>query len=283
MFSRPRLVLLCAVFAAAFSLFVATGSAAAAGTIEGEVVEAGTSTGIEEVVVCAYKLPEYEPEFCGETGAGGEYALSSIPNGEYIVEFWAPYFGYAPQFFNGVSSFEDATEVTVTSGPPVTGVDAELEEGGAIEGRVTDALTGAGIDEAEVCAFSRVIRGSCTVTDPAGDYAIAGLASGSYLVEFWDEFLGYETLFYNQQSNPESANFVSVTAPNGTGGINARLSKPSSKVIAPSPIPALPMAPPALTKPKAKSLKCHKGYKKAKRHGRKVCVKKHKHKKKHHS
>lgn len=286
MFSRSSLVLLCAVLAAVFSLFVSTGSAAAAtGSIKGDVVEAGTSDGIEEVVVCAYQLPEYEPLFCEETGLGGEYTLSAVPVGEYIVEFWAPYFGYAPQFFEGVSSFEDASEVTVNSGVSTTGVDAELEEGGAIEGRVTDAATGAGIDEAEVCAYSRVIGGACTLTQPDGDYAVIGLATGSYGVEFWAELLGYETLFYNQQSNPENGDFVSVTAPEGTGEINARLSKPAPKVIVPSvPSPMLvpPPSHPTLTKPKPK-LKCRKGYKKAKRHGRQVCVKKHKHKKKHHS
>lgn len=281
MFSRPRLVLLCAVSVVAFSVFAAPGSAVAAGTIEGEVVEAGTSIGIEEVVVCAFQLPEYEPEFCGETGAGGEYALSSIPNGEYIVEFWSPYIGFAPQFFNGVSSFEDAEAVTVVSGGTRSGVNAELEEGGAIEGRVTDAATGAGIDEAEVCAYSRVIRGYCALTNAVGSYKVIGLASGSYLVEFWAQFLGYETLFYNQQANFENADLVSVTAPNGHGGIDARLSKPASKVVVP-PLPSPIAAPPhpILTKP----VRCHKGYKKVKRHGRKVCVKKHKkHKKKHHS
>jgi len=277
MFSRLKLVMLCAISAAAFSLFVSTGSAAA-GAIEGEVVKAGTSTAIEGVEACAFQLPAYELFACEETDVNGEYALSGLPEAEYIVEFWASYLGFAPQFFNGVSSYEDAEEIAV-SGGAVSGIDAELEEGGAIAGRVTDASTGVGINGVFVCAYSRVIAGNCAITNPAGDYAVAGLATGSYGVEFSTESPAYPTLFYNQQASPSSANLVSVTAPNVTGNINAQMGKPASKVVViPTPVP--PTAPP---KHKAKALKCHKGFKKAKRHGRQVCVKKHKKKKHHHA
>jgi len=280
MFSRLRLVMMCAISAAALSLFVSTGSAAAAGEIKGEVVEAGSSFAIEGVEACAFQLPSYEIFACEETDVNGKYALSGLPNGKYIVEFWASYLGFAPQFFNGVSSYEDADEITVENGAK-SGIDAELEEGGAIEGRVTDASTGAGINGVFVCAYSRVIAGNCAITTPAGDYSVKGLATGSYAVEFAAGLPNYPTLFYNQQSIPNSANLVTVTAPNVTGNINAQMGKPSSKVVViPTPVP--PKAPSTPPKHKAKTLKCHKGYKKTKRHGRQVCVKKHK-KKKHRS
>jgi hypothetical protein len=279
-FSRLKPMLLCTISALALSLFALTASASAAtGAISGEVIKVGGSTAIEGVEACAFQLPSYEPVFCEETDVNGEYEISGLPSGEYIVEFWASYLGYAPQFYNGVSSYEDAEEITVGSST-VPGIDAALQKGGAIEGRVTDASTGAGINGALVCAFSRVIEGNCGQTNAAGDYAVIGLATGSYGVEFWAEPLGYPTLFYNQQSNPANANLVSVTAPNATGGINAQMSKPGSKVVV-TPAPVLP-APPVTVMHKAKALKCRKGYKKTKRHGRQVCVKKHK-KKHHHS
>jgi hypothetical protein len=275
MFSRLKLMMLCAISVAALSLFASTATAAA-GAIEGEVVKAGTSTAIKGVEACAFQLPEYEPIFCEETNAAGEYEISGLPSGEYIVEFWASYLGYAPQFYNGVSSYEEAEEITVGGGT-VSGIDAELEEGGAIAGRVTDAATGVGLNGVFVCAYSRVIAGNCATTNPAGDYAVAGLATGSYGVEFSTELPAYPTLFYNQQSSPNSANLVSVTAPNVTGNINAQMGKPAAKVVViPTPVP--PTAPPK----HKKALKCHKGFKKTKRHGRHVCVKKHR-KKKHHS
>lgn len=281
MFSRLKLMMLCAISVVAFSLFVSAGSAAA-GAIEGEVVKAGTSVAVEGVEACAFQLPDYELVGCEETNVDGEYEIGSLSPGEYIVEFWASYLGYAPQFYNGVSSYEEADEILVGSGA-VSGIDAELQKGGAIEGRVTDASTGAGINEAVVCAYSRVIAGNCSVTNQAGSYVVNGLATGSYGVEFWDEPLGYGTLFYSQQTDPGKASLVGVTAPGVTGGINAQLSKPDSKAVV---IPPPPPAPPTVTpvppkKHKAKALKCRKGFKKTKRHGRHVCVKKHK--KKHHS
>lgn len=279
MFSRLKLVMLCAISATAFSLFVSTGSAVA-GAIEGEVVKAGTSVAIEGVEACAFQLPNYEPVVCEETNVDGEYEIGGLSSGEYIVEFWASYLGYAPQFYNGVPSYEEADEILVGSGT-VSGIDAELEKGGAIEGRVTDASTGAGVNEAVVCAYSRVIAGNCGVTNPAGNYVVNGLATGSYGVEFWAEPLGYRTLFYSQQESPEKANLVSVTAPNATGGINAQMSKPGSKKAVVIPPPVLPTVTPVPPKHKAKAIKCHKGFKKIKRHGRQVCVKKHR-KKKHH-
>jgi hypothetical protein len=274
-FSRLRLVLLCATLAAAFSSFASTGSAAAAG-IEGEVVNAVTKAAIGEVEVCAYQLPEENVFFCEETEADGEYALSSIPAGEYTVEFWAPYLGYVTQFYDGASTLADADDVVVSSGT-VAGIDAEMEEGGEIEGRVTDAVTGAGIEKIQACALVFGVGAECGVTSSSGDYRINGLATGSYLVAFLDEFQGYETLFYNQQADLGTATPVGVTAPGTTAGIDARMSNPGSRVTPPPVvIPAPSAAAPLVTKPKPKKVKCRRGFKKAKRHGRTVCVKKHK-------
>jgi hypothetical protein len=275
-FSRPRLVLLCAILAAAFSSFASTGSAAAAGTIKGEVVNVATKAAIEEVEVCAYQLPEEKLFFCAETEVDGEYALSSVPDGKYTVEFWAPYLGYVTQFYDGASTLANADEVVV-SGGTVSGVDAEMEEGGEIEGRVTDAVTGAGIGKIQACALVFGVGAECGITSSSGDYRISGLATGSYLVAFLDEFQGYEALFYNQQANLGMANPVGVTAPGTTTGINARMSKPGSRVTPPPVVVPGPSAvTPARVTPNAKKVKCHRGFKKAKRHGRTVCVQKHK-------
>ncbi len=283
MTSRPRIGLLCVFAAAALSLFSSAGAAAAPGAIEGEVVEVGTEIEIEEAVVCAYEF-QAETRACEETDSNGEYLLGGLPGGKYIVEFWAADQGYVTQLYNGASTLAAADEVTV-SGPTVPGVSAEMAKGGEIQGRVTDAGNGAGIGEAEVCAFPVSGFGECALTDSAGNYAIRGLATGAYGVEFWAGLLGYETLFFDQKKNPNEANPVSVTAPSATAGIDARLSKPSGVTIPTLPsVPALP-GPRAIGhhKPNSKATKCRKGFKKAKRHGRKVCVKKHRKKKQHRS
>lgn len=286
MSSRLRIGLLCALAMMAVSLFTATGSASAAGTIKGEVVDAVSEDGVEEVEVCALDPIEFEILQCVETGPGGEYTLGGLANGSYVVEFWAPYFGYATQFFDAASTFEDAEPVSIVGEGTVTNVDAEMEAGGAIEGRVTDAGNGLGIEEAIVCALSPVRPGGCAFTGPAGFYLIKGLSTGTYQVGFHAEPFGYEARYYNETADPNGAGAVSVTAPGTTTGINAHLSKPGSKVIV-TPVPKVvpPVVPikKVVKKPKHKALTCRKGFKKVKRHGRKVCVKKHKKKKKHRS
>lgn len=279
--SRPRIGLLCVIATTAFALFATAGSALAAGTIEGEVVDAGTEVGIEGAEVCALEFVA-EFESCEETDAAGDYAIGDLPNGEYIVVFLAVDQGYATQLYDGASKFADADEVPIDD-DTVSGVNAKMEKAGKIEGRVTDAAIGAGIGGVEVCAFSASALGGCAFTDLAGNYSLGGLATASYEVEFWAGFLGYETLFFDQKTDPDNANLVSVTAPATTAGIDARLSKPGSTVTRPD-IPSVPaISIPKLFKPKPgpKATKCRKGFKKVKRHGRRVCVKKHK-KKKHH-
>jgi hypothetical protein len=118
MFSRIKPMLLCTISVIALSLFALTGTASAAtGAISGEVVKVGSSTAIEGVEACAFQLPDFEPVFCEETNVDGEYEIGGLPSGEYIVEFWASYLGYAPQFYNGVSSYEEADEITVGNSP----------------------------------------------------------------------------------------------------------------------------------------------------------------------
>jgi Carboxypeptidase regulatory-like domain len=274
--SHPRIGLLCAAAVAIAALFVTAGSAAAAtGKIEGKVIDSVTKLGIDKVEVCAYA-----GEVCDATGPDGKYVIEGLPDEHYIVEFWAAELGYVRQFFNGVASFEDADDVEVAGGGTVSGVNAEMKKGGEIAGQVTDAATGAGIREVIVCAYTPS-AGECELTDSSGSYTIQGLASNSYTVEFWAEFLGYETRYYNEATSEGAANLVGVTAPNTTTGINAKLSKPGSHVVlphlpfVPAPVVSVSPVPTVKSKPKPKP-RCKKAFKQVKRHGHTVCVKKHK-------
>ena len=270
--------LLCVLAATLAALFATAGSAAAAtGKIEGKVIESVGEVGIEDAEVCALDPVEFEVVACTTTGSDGKYVLGGLPNGSYVVEFWATYLGYARQYFDGTEFPEDADEVVVAGGGTVSGVNAELEQGGEIAGRVTDAATGAGIQGVEPCAFTPNTFGVCALTDSSGNYTIQGVASGSYVVEFWAEPLGYETRYYDEDASFADANLVAVFAPNTTAGINARLSKPVSHVAplrTPSvSAPVISLPPVAATKPKPH---CRKAFKQVKRHGHTVCVKKHK-------
>jgi Carboxypeptidase regulatory-like domain len=94
-----------------------------------------------------------------------------------------------------------------------------------ISGTVTTASAHAALSGVEVCAYARSDGEAhkCASTDPSGEYAIYGLAPGSYTVEFSAATLGYVTQYYNDQSSSLHAQPVSVEAGITTAGIDAEL------------------------------------------------------------
>jgi hypothetical protein len=94
-----------------------------------------------------------------------------------------------------------------------------------ISGKVTAAGTLAPLSGVEVCAYAQGggEAHKCASTEPNGEYAIYGLPTGSYTVEFSDMTPGYVTQFYNDQSSPIHAEAVSVEAGFTKSGINAEL------------------------------------------------------------
>jgi hypothetical protein len=152
----------------------------------------GVVTGIgkpltQNVEVCAYQI-EGVGYACMLTGAGGAYTLMGLPSGEYDVEFYAGYEGanYVTQYYNGESSYRDATPVSVLEGGTTTLMNAELHTGGQIMGRITSASGGSPLADISVCADetgSSEDFGSCATTNSNGEYTVSTLPTGSYVVE----------------------------------------------------------------------------------------------------
>lgn len=76
-------------------------------------------------------------------GTDGTYALTNLPTGDYVVEFYAV--GYMSEYYNNVTSSVSATTVHVTAGATTAGIDAVLTAGIAsvpnpatVSGRVVD-------------------------------------------------------------------------------------------------------------------------------------------------
>jgi hypothetical protein len=250
------------------------------GRLEGTVIDAVSKTGVEDVEACAY-LEEAPDKFefggCAEPDSSGDYEINGLADGDYVVEFWAFDRDYVFEFYADALFLDQATRVSVAAGSPATGVDAELEKGGRIAGTVVNAANGLPLEEIEVCARegaapNRYLR--CTGTNGAGQYAIRGLRTGSYKVEFtqWDSafthILGIQ--FYSGVSTLASAQSVTVTAPGTTPGIDARFGTPP--VVPPSTPPTPPVVHPA-----AKKVTCKKGFRKKMVKGKPRCVKRKKH------
>jgi hypothetical protein len=199
-----------------------------AGQISGTVTSASGKAALKGIEVCA-TLPgeEFEGESCETTDAAGEYTIAKLPSGGYHVEFYVPFesgLNYVTQYYNHKPSFSEAELVTVTAPNTTTGIDAELEAGGSIAGKVTDASTGAPVTGAFVCAGQEgtgSLFGGCAITGASGEYSITGLPTGSYKVEFSGR--EYVLQYYSGKLSLSAGDTVLVTAPNTTPGIDAAL------------------------------------------------------------
>jgi alpha-tubulin suppressor-like RCC1 family protein len=211
------------------------------GQIGGEVTSVGGAKKLAGIEVCASKADGGGfGERCALTNASGGYTISGLASGKYSVEFSAPSkntSNYITQFYKGVYSISEATLVTVTAEQLTSGVDAELEErkhltGQGIAGQVTNASTKAGVKGIEVCAYevgsetSEGLFGECVETNALGEYALSGLPSDEYIVEFVSPFgsgLNYVTQYYKESGTFANATPVSVSAGSADTEIDAQL------------------------------------------------------------
>jgi hypothetical protein len=218
-----------------------------AGKISGRVTAAGAP--VSEIDVCTIGLGSGG---CGQTNALGEYTIEHILPGSYKILFrphvtceiiCQPASDYVFQYWNDQSTLEAAGTVVVKESETTTGVNAELQLGGHISGRVTTAsIASQPIANLVVCASPTATnkRGerervgtevgqeasTCALTNADGEYTISALASGGYEVEFRGEICIKEPLGVTC-THPYISQFyqsiVSVTAPGTTTGINASL------------------------------------------------------------
>lgn len=234
------------------------------GKISG-TVKNGSHEGLEKIAVTAYPAAGGE-EFAGgfaSTGRNGEYVITGLPSGSYEVEFApAPGSGldFAPQFWEERSSFSTANTVPVTEGATTAEINATLQPGGEISGRVVDAVTHAPVEDVSVFAedVGEELFSALAVTNANGEYEITGLAGGSYRVEFSGESEGgieYAPQYYNGESSLASANLIEVRPGSPLSGINASLvqASPRVEIVAPVASTLSPTAAPASHPPPSPS------------------------------
>lgn len=196
------------------------------GRITGRVVSAVTQAPIEGVRVCAYEIDGESEGECASTGSDGTYVISGLSEKSYRVSFEGGQGGeYAGQYYDDKPMSAEPDPVAVTLGATTENVDAELIEGGAISGKVIDASTKSPVGEVEVCAAPVEGGGEeCSYSSRTnGDYSLAKLTPGSYVVSFTSEQTGYLREYYEQEYSREEATSVVVTAGETATGIDAEM------------------------------------------------------------
>ncbi len=197
--------------------------------IAGQATSALSHDPLANITVCAQSTEQNGSGHCVSTNAAGEYAISGLATGSYDIAFSSEWEGpnYLSQSFDGKSGSSEATPVAVTAGSVRGGIDAELQAGGQITGRVTSAATHGALESISVCAERNPSTPErCVHTNAAGEYTISGLPSGSPDVLFSRGENGgnYATQYFDGQPGLASAGAVAVTAGSVTSGINAAMS-----------------------------------------------------------
>jgi protocatechuate 3,4-dioxygenase beta subunit len=194
----------------------------------------GTVTGEGGGTLASVDVYVHDPDFhlvgTARTASDGEYVVRGVRPGTYAVYFDPTYIreelgqDYCGEYYQNEESFFDADPVVVAS--DITGIDAQLEAGGYIEGRVTsDGVNG--IENVYVYAYH---AGDSTYwvsevkTDPDGKYRISGLAPGDYKVSFnHSSGQNYLDEWYDDKGDFYSAGTLNVARGGGNSNIDAVL------------------------------------------------------------
>jgi hypothetical protein len=227
------IVLVSLTVALVFASPVVASASEATGQIIGTVTSATTTAAIAGIEVCAAENSIEGELFghCATTNSSGEYSITGVPAGKYGVGFFAPEgsgLDYITQYYNGKSSVFEAERITVEASKTVPEIDAAMVAGGQITGKVTGAASKAAIAGVQVCASRELgeFGEQCAKTNSSGEYAVSGLASGTYKMHFFSpegSGLNYLFQYYNDKSSFAEATGVPVSAPGSATGIDAAM------------------------------------------------------------
>lgn len=183
------------------------------GVITGQIRDATTLAGIQGVQVTLHSQTGYFTA-SATSDASGTYRVAGLPGGSYKVLFssWDP--PYVDQWYRNKESQSDGETVQVTVPDTTTLADVLMVKGGAISGRIGDAVTQGAIQWAWVNVYDSLtgsyVKGAST--DASGGYTVSGLANGDYKV-YVGSVSPYLGQWYRGKTDSATADPVSVTVP----------------------------------------------------------------------
>ena len=203
---------------------------AAPGKVTGTVTGPG-GTPVAGATATAYRFEDgfWDYVESGQTAANGTFAVEGLATGTYRLGFEAS--GFLDEYWNDKSSVESADDIAVTQGATTSGRNAQLATPGKITGTVTAGAGGGPLTGIHVTAyrhgqfgFEEVAEATTTAAD---GYELAGLAVGTYRLEFTDPGGTYKREFWDDKGTLDSATDIPVAASQTVSGRNAALATAS--------------------------------------------------------
>jgi uncharacterized protein YodC (DUF2158 family) len=221
------------------------------GSISGTVRSTDTGRPIHRF--CAIAMSGHHRAAVDCDPVDGQYDLTGLAAGTYEVGFTTRTSidragRYAPRWYGGGSDRTTATGVTVLVALPTDGINASLHPGARLTGHVTDRADGKPLGgAAKVCVTARPLHPIAVPTTAArmshlasfecsadfhrGRFAMGGLPSGRYLVDFDGATLDgpYFSQWYDGAATRHAARAVRARLGHAAHGIDAAL-KPAGTI-----------------------------------------------------
>lgn len=180
--------------------------------------------GIAGVEVRGYQGSNSWANHYATTGADGSYRLNLSGEGDFRVGFFGLSAGYGNLYYDGKTSLSSADFITVAFGQEVTGIDATLQKAAALSGRITDAVTGAGVQGTIYLYEGTSLWANRTAyADSDGYYTIYYLPSTSTDIRLQFAHSHYLSQWYDGAPDRQGATVLTVEAGQELDGLDAAL------------------------------------------------------------
>ncbi|MCI0619327.1 carboxypeptidase-like regulatory domain-containing protein, partial [bacterium] len=203
------------------------------GGIVGKLVDASSNSPIDNARVSLFDLSGKKLFKYGYANQYGNFQINGlIPGNYYLV---AESDEYLDELYNNIPCFQENCDVTqgipvpVYFGSITYGVNWELDLGGSISGKVTDAVNGELIDDAHVNVYDAAgnqVGGDSVY--PPGEYSVGGLPTATYFLRANAHDMHIDQLYKNiscpfEKCDPLTGTPVSVTIGAETPEVNFAL------------------------------------------------------------
>lgn len=255
----------------------------AGSSISGTVTDVDTGLPIAGIFACPFaEVPGYQR--CDETGPDGKYQANGLPPTSYRVEFQSGLLNYQEQELPPIGE----PKIVISAANEAVGpIDAAMKVGAEISGTVREAGTGKPVANLFVELIHPAPKGGegnrIAFTDASGHYTFRALPEDDDIIVFSPPSGPFGTSggFFATQYYKGSATLAGATILHAVPGTSLTGIDGEVVNLNPPKAPVTVSLLPAPRLPRHKPLRCHRGFKKRKVHGKPHCVKVHKHRRRH--